>query len=667
MSSLLAVKLHRPSIPPRRVERNRLIQRLNEGLAAGRQVTLVSAPAGYGKTTCISVWVNRLDVPVSWLSLDPADDDPVRFFAYFMAALQDVGPGLGQEIEGVIRSGQLPVGEVISAALINDILKMDRRFLLILDDFHVIQDRFILQVLEKLVANLPRPLHLVLLSREDPSLPLARLRANNLLTEIRARDLRFTNRDTDRFLNEVMGLALSPADVALLGDKTEGWVAGLQLAALAMQSPLSALDQTTPSSFISGLSGSHRFVLSYLTEEVLHRQPEDIQHFLLQTSILGKLNGDLCNAVTGRSDGRALLERLFNANLFLIPVDGEGQWYRYHHLFADLLRNLQNALHNDTTAELHQRASHWYAQTGDEAFATDAIQHALAAEDYVTSVELLEGHALGMIMQGYAKTVNGWVEAIPAEWGPQSPRIDLAFAWVHLLRGAYAQAARHLARLEGAFSEAHRSEEGKRALRAGWLVMQSLLLNREGKTNDSRALAEEALEIAPPEDSHVRGLAYFGLASAYSAKDDYELVVDAYQMAIQHGRAAENYIAEMLSTSGLAQLAFEHGQLRLAFEVTQPVSGRLEQSGFLPPISTVVFGILGEVYYQWHQTEPARRHFQRALQLSTLGGLSSGITNCRVLLSRLAQLEGDLEVAAREIQMGVDLIQVLKSCTFRAE
>lgn len=663
---LLQTKLYIPPPRPRLdvVQRPRLVQRLNEGLALDRPISLVSAPAGFGKTTLVSEWVNALDRPVTWLSLDAADDDPGRFFAYLVAALQKVDPDLGREFEGVLRSGQLPPAEVISATLINDVLRAQRvegRFLLVLDDFQVIQDRFILQVLETLVTNLPPPLHLVVLTREDPPLPLARLRANNQLTEIRARDLRFTGLEAARFLNEVMGLSLSQADIAVLEDKTEGWIAGLQLAGLSIQ------ERANPSGFIAALSGSHRYILSYLTEQVLSRQPDEIQHFLLQTSILDRLSGDLCNAVTGRADGHSLLERLLKANLFLIPLDDEGQWYRYHHLFADLLRDLQNALQKDETAELHRRASRWYAQAGDDAssrsgeggaFVSEAIQHALAAADYALAVDLLERHAMRMMMRGYAKTVNGWVEAIPAEWRAQSPRTNLAFAWMHLLRGAYSQAAPYLERLEGSFSSSQVSEEERQALKAEWLVMQSLLLNMEGKKTESLTLANQALEIVPEQDSRVRSLAYFGLACAYQAMEYYELVVDAYQMAIQHARAADNLVAEMMSTSGLAVMAFEHGQPHLAFEIAAPVSDRLEGSGSPPPISAVVYGLLGEVYYQWYQTKQARRHTRRALQLSTLGGYKSGMIGCRVLLSRLSQLEGDLETAAREIQKAVELMQL---------
>ena len=657
--SLLQTKLFIPPIRPELVPRPRLVERLDAGV--DRKFTLISAPAGFGKTTLVSEWVDTLDCPVTWLSLEPEDDDPGRFFAYLVAALQRVDANLGQEIQGVLRSGQLPPAEVISATLINDVLQAQRvgdRFLLVLDDFHVIQDQSILQVLERLVASPPQPLHLVLLTREDPPLPLARLRANNQLTEIRARDLRFAGDDVERFLHEVLGLSLSRDDVTALEAKTEGWVVGLQLAGLSIR------DRANPSAFIATLSGSHRFILSYLTEEVLNRQPEEVQRFLLQTSILDKLNGDLCNAITGRADGRVLLEQLFSANLFLIPLDDEGRWYRYHHLFADLLRDLQRVLQKDDTVRLHQRAAHWYAQAGCEltgergAFVSEAFRHALAAEDYGLAVDLLEHHAMDMIMQGYAKTVNGWVQAIPPAWARSSPKTHLAFAWMHLLRGGYAEASPHLERLEGFFSGSQVSEEESRALNAEWLVMQSLLLNRQGRIEESLNLATQALEIASEHDSRVRSLAHFGQAGAYQVMNEYGLAVNAYRMAIQHGRAAENLITEMMSTCGLAQLAFEHGQLHLAFEIAETVGVRLEESGSLPPISAVVYGMLGEVLYHWLQIEEARRHSLRALQLSTLGGYNSGMIGCQVLLSRLSQLAGDLEDAAHRIQQAVGLMQV---------
>ena len=651
--NLLATKFHRPSLPTRWVQRPKLTQKLDEGLESNRQIILVSAPAGFGKTSCIVEWVNTLDHwQVAWLSLDSSDDDPVRFFAYFIAALQQVDASLGQEIARVMRSGQLPPVEMICAALINDILAFDSQFLVVLDDFHVIQEYSILQVLEKLVANLPPQLRLILLTREDPPLPLAQLRANNRLTEIRARDLRFSRQDAARFLNDVMGLSLTQADIAELEDKTEGWIVGLQLAGLSIR------DYSNPSSFIATLSGSHRFILSYLAEQVLDRQPEEIQRFLLQTSILDRLNGDLCDAITGRKDGRVLLERLFDDNLFLIPLDDEQQWYRYHHLFADLLRNFQNTLQKDQTAELHQRASHWYAKAG---MVSEAIQHALIAEDYAMTVDLLESHSMEMILQGYVKTVNGWVQAIPAKLHSKNTRINLAFSWMHLLRGAYAEAFPYLERLQetlGDTQEGIQLREGQSSLWGEWLVMQSFVLYMQGKVTECEAMATQALEITPRRDNHVRSLAYYVQASVCRQTEDYARAVSLFQKSIQIGRAAENLVAEMMSTTSLAGMALEHGQLYLAFEIASQAVDRIERSGVLPPISAVVFASLGDAYYQWYHIEEARHHLLCALHLSTLGGSNTVTIFCRVLLSRLYQIEDDLEAAAREIQEAIDLVPV---------
>ncbi len=649
-SNLLATKFHRPALPPQWVSRPHLNQLLNDGLERNRPITLISAPAGFGKTTCTTAWLNTLaGWPVTWLSLDAADDDPGRFFAYLIAALQKIGADLGWEVDSVLQAGQLPPGEVISASLINDILTVEKQFLLVLDDFHLIQDPFILEVLETIITNQPPLLHLVLITREDPPLPLARLRANNQLTELRARDLRFSRQDADRILNEVLGLSLSAADVAALEAKTEGWIVGLQLAGLSVR------DRPDPSDFIANLSGSHRFILDYLTEQVLSQQPAEIQRFLLQTSILDKFSSELCNAVTGRDDGRSRLNQLFKTNLFLIPLDDEQEWYRYHHLFADLLRARQQALGQAETAVLHQRASQWYVQ---ENMTGPAIEHALAAEDYETAVALLENHAMPMIMRGDVKTVNGWVEAIPEQWRSQSPRTHLALAWMHVLRGAYAQAMLYLERLRATLGNESIESEDDASLRSDWLVMQSLVLYMQGQPAESEAMAGQALALAPAQDDRVRSLANYALGSIGWLRSDYAQATEFYQQAIRHSRVAENLVAEVMSTIGLAMMTFEHGQLHLAYEIATPIDERSQQSGSLPPISAVVYGVLGEVCLQWDQLDKARQHIQRSLHLSRLGGYNTAVIFGHVTLSRLAKIEGDLETAAREIQTAVDLLPV---------
>lgn len=649
---LLQTKLYIPPIRAELVSRPRLLERLNEGLSPTqgfrRKLTLVSAPAGFGKTTLVSEWIASGDRSAAWLSLDEGDNDPARFLVYFIAALQTLVPNLGKEVLAALQSPQPPPDESLLTALLNEIVTVQDNFVLVLDDYHVIDTPAIDEALTFLLEYLPPQLHLVIATREDPPLALARLQANNELIEIRAGDLRFAKDDAEHFLNEVMGLSLSQADIAVLEDKTEGWIVGLQLAGLSI------LDRPDPSSFIAALSGSHRFILNYLTEEVLNQQPKEIQQFLQQTSILDKLNADLCNAVTRRADSRFVLERLLNANLFLIPLDDEQQWYRYHHLFTDLLRGLENTFQKDSRTELHLRASRWYARAG---MVSEAIQHALAATDYAMAVSLLEAHASAMIMQGYAKSVHGFVQAIPVGWQSHSPKTNLAFAWMHLLRGTYAQASPYLERLEVAFADPLAGSEEGVALKAEWFAMRALLLNMQGKATASMNLITQALAIVPESDSRVSSLIYYAQAGAHQVMNHYTKAVEAYQMAIRHGRMAENFVAEMMSVAGLANLALEHGQLRLAFEIASPASARAERSGSPSPIRAVVHGVLGQVYYQWYQVEEAREHILRAIQLSTLGGYGTGTTFYRVLLSRLLQIEEDLEAATRECQEAVDLMQ----------
>jgi LuxR family maltose regulon positive regulatory protein len=445
-----------------------------------------------------------------------------------------------------------------------------------------------------------------------------------------------------------MGLSLKQSDIAILEHKTEGWIVGLQLAGLSMR------DGANPSSFIAGLKGSHRIILSYLTEQVLGRQPQDFRQFLLETSILEALNGDLCDALTLRSDGSVMLEQLFDGNLFLIPLDDERRWYRYHHLFADLLYDLLVTSQKDRLEELHQRASRWYSRAG---MVNEAIEHALAARDFAMAVKLLETHAMEMIAQGYVKTMNTWVEALPQEWKFRSPKTNLAFAWALLLHGAYSQASPYLERLERGFKSIKEEDGEGRSSKAEWYVINALLSNMEGKLTEGLSLADEAIRIVPESDNRVLSLAYFGRAGAFQALDNYAEAEIAYKKAIKYGRASGNLIAEMMGASGLAQLAFEQGRLHLAYEICTPMISRGNELSSPFPISTVVFGSLGMIYFQWYQTKQAREYLNKALQLSILGGLSSGVINCHILLSRLSQIEGDWEATNRETELALDLLR----------
>src|SRR5438270_4735649 len=346
VTPILATKLYLPRLRPNVVSRPRLLERLNEGLH--RNLSFISAPAGFGKATLVSAWVASCDRQVAWLSLDEGDSDPTRFLTYLVAALRTIAPTLGQGVLGALQSPQPPPPEAMLTALLNDLTTISDDFVLVLDDYHVLDAKAVDHALTYLVEHLPPQMHLVIATREDPQLPLARLRARGHLTELRATDLRFTPSEAAGFLNQGMGLNLSAEDIARLSTRTEGWIAGLQSAAISMQG------HQDSTSFITSFTGSHHFVLDYLVEEVLQQQPESIQTFLLRTSILDRMTGSLCDAVllNATASGQATLEYLERANLFIVPLDNERRWYRYHHLFADLLRQ-----------RLHQRSA---SSPGDE-------------------------------------------------------------------------------------------------------------------------------------------------------------------------------------------------------------------------------------------------------------------------------------------------------------
>ncbi len=425
-AQILATKLYIPPPRPKVVLRPRLIERLNEGLR--RKLTLVSAPAGFGKTTLVSEWVARCERPTAWLSLDEGDNDPARFLTYLVAALQTVVTTIGDGVLRAIQSPQPPPTETILTALLNEISTVKHDFVLVLDDYHVVDSKPVDNALAFLLQHLPPQMHLVIATRENPQLPLPRLRVQGELTEVRVADLRFTLPEAAGFLNQVMGLNLSEEDVAALETRTEGWIAGLQLAAISAQGHKDA------ASFIRSFTGSHHFVLDYLVEEVLHQQSERIQTFLLHTSILDRLCGSLCDAVLldATASGQETLEYLERANLFILPLDNERRWYRYHQLFADLLRQ---RLHQSTAAstedecrsvaELHVRASRWYEDNGME---VEAFHHAAAAGDVERAARLIEGEGMPLHFRGATAPVLNWLKALPPAVLDARPSLWVTYA-----------------------------------------------------------------------------------------------------------------------------------------------------------------------------------------------------------------------------------------------
>jgi LuxR family maltose regulon positive regulatory protein len=410
-TSILATKLYIPRLRQNAVSRPSLLARLNEDLH--RKLTLLSAPAGFGKTTLVSAWAEGIERPVAWLSLDDQDNDPTRFLRYLVAALQTIAADVGEGVVGALQSPQPPPPEAILTVLLNEIAAIPDNFILVVDDYHVLDAQSIDHALAFLLEHLPPQMHLVIATREDPTLPLARLRARGHLTELRAADLRFTHAEASAFLTQVMGLHLSLEDIAALERRTEGWIAGLQLAALSLQGHEDAVG------FIRSFKGLHHFVLDYLLEEVLGQQPEGIQQFLLRTSLLERMSGPLCDAVLmdPSVSGQATLEYLERVNLFLVPLDNERRWYRYHQLFADLLRL---RLHQSIASSpgdvgsgvdaLHIRASQWYE---DHGLSLEAFQHAAAAHDAERAARLVEGDGMPLHFRGAVIPVFHWLESLP--------------------------------------------------------------------------------------------------------------------------------------------------------------------------------------------------------------------------------------------------------------
>jgi len=641
---LLLTKLCAPQVRSGHVRRPRLLARLNRGVEG--KLTLVSAPAGFGKTTLLGEWLQQLDRPFAWLSLDEGDNDPARFLAYLAAALQTVQTDWGRAVQKLPRSSQPPVTAALLAAAINEITTSALPFALALDDYHRISEQTVHETITFLLDHVPPHMHLVIATRADPPLPLARLRTRGELTEIRADDLRFAAAETAALLNQAMDLELTPEQIAVLESRTEGWVAGLQLAGLSLQ----GLQHGDVASFIEAFAGSHRYVMDYLVEEVFGRQPPHIQEFLLQTSILHRLCGSLCNALTGHANGQKMLERLEQLNLFTIPLDHHRRWYRYHHLFADLLRDHLRQTQPEKVPELHWRASEWYEREG---LAVEAFQHALAAGDLERAVRLVEENARAMVRRGELATLLKWVKALPDEVVRSRPRLCVAYGWALLFTG---QASATEPRLQDAertlaqrvASPLAASDEHEIAPLLGEVALLRLLLARyQEDLSQTIELSQQGLEQIGEDDFFARGLVYLSLGIALRLSGDITGAVQACAEAARLCRAAGNSMATMISTYNLSRLYGLQGQLHRAAETCrQALQSADEWTG--PGLGMVYLGT-ADVLYEWNELAAAEQHVRAALALGEPGGYLGLLINGYTLLARIRQAWGDVQGAHEAI------------------
>jgi LuxR family maltose regulon positive regulatory protein len=426
---LLTTKLYVPPPRPNLVRRHSLIRRLDDGLRLGHRLSLISAPAGFGKTTLVIAWLQQLQpgIRVGWLSLDEGDNEVSHFLNYLVAALQTVESNLGEAVESLLRSPRLPPLENLITLLINDLAELSDQAVLILDDYHIVHNLNVHKALTFLLDNLPSQFHLVLVSREDPVLPLHRLRGQGQVTEIHAMELRFSEDEAALFLNQVMGLDLTPDNIATLERRTEGWVTGLQLAAISMRGV------ADKQGFIEAFAGDDRYVADYLIAEVIDRQAAAIKQFLLTTSVLDRFTVSLCDALIGGQQGRDILSQLEQADLFIIPLDKKREWYRYHHLFGQLLRyRLREEAGAEGIQQLRRRAAAWCIQHD---LIEEAIHHRLAAEDWSGAADLIESIGLRLVGQGRLARVLSWIEALPGDFVLSRPLLCIQHAWVLNLTG----------------------------------------------------------------------------------------------------------------------------------------------------------------------------------------------------------------------------------------
>ena len=640
---LLATKLYVPLPRSGLVSRPHLVSQLNEGLVAGHKLTLLSASAGFGKTTILSEWIslnaeNRMHSRAAWLSLDEADSEPLRFLGYLIAALQTIQPELGQPALVALQTPQPPPVTGLLTGLLNEIAALPGKCILVLDDYHSLDSEPIDQALTYLLDHLPPQLHLVIASREDPDLSLARLRARGQLTELRAADLRFTSAEAAEFLNRVMGLNLSEANVAALEVRTEGWVAGLQLAALSMQG------QTDPASFIQSFTGSHRFVLDYLMEEVLHRQPPQLQDFLLRTSSLDQMCGPLCDAFLGNpfQPSTFTLESLERANLFLVPLDHERRWYRYHHLFGELLRKrLGQTLSPGEMDELHIRASAWYEQN-DLPF--DAFRHAAAANDIERAGRLTGHPAIGLHFRSVAIAILDWLASLPQEVLEAHPGLLVRWATLSLVAGKTSGVEEKLQAAERILQTPEPDAQVRNLLGQVACARATLALTRYDPAT-MIAQARRALELLPSENLPFRFTANWVLTAAYIFQGERTAAAGASREGVDISEQSGDIFSTILATSDKGQIQELDNQFHQAAETYRQV---LKLSGKYPqPSAGEVYLGLGRIHYEWNELEAAEQHGQQSLQLARqYDPRIDRFILSEVFLARLKLARGDVDGAA---------------------
>jgi LuxR family maltose regulon positive regulatory protein len=656
-SPLVATKLFVPKLREGIVERLRLSERLQRGAVS--RLTVISAPAGFGKTTLLTQWLaaGSGDRGVAWLSLDKTDNDPVSFWSHLIAALETAAPGIGDAVLPILQSGQQPV-EVVLSALVNALTSVSEAVDLILDDYHVIDHPDVQTGMTFLLEHLPPQIRMVISTRADPALPLARLRARGELIEVRSADLRFTSEEAAAYLTGAMGLSLTAKDISILGERTEGWIAALQLAVLSLEG------RDDAPAFIAGFAGSDRYVVDYLVEEVLQRQPDDVRGFLLHTCFLDRLSGPLCDAVTSSHGGKAMLEGLDRENLFVVPLDDRRQWYRYHHLFADvLLTHFADELRQELPI-LHRRASDWYAQQGER---LEAIRHALAGKDLERAADLIEVALPEMQRNRGEAILRRWAHVLPQKLVRTRPVLGIGLIGGLVSYGEFEGIEDRLRDVERCLAAIAQAGTLSSDSSAPWVVVvdETQLPRVPGAVELYRAAlaqvrgdvpglikhAQRVLELAPADDHLSRAAGSSMLGIAYWSQGNLAAAHHSWSEG-KNGLQRAGHIADTLGVSiALADILLAQGHLRKATQTyEQALQVVTAQQGPVLRGAADMHAGLSELYRERNDLQAAHQQLLQSEELGEEAGLPQHPYRWRVASAHLKQDEGDLDGADKLLE-----------------
>ena len=652
LKQILATKIYIPKPRPGSVLRPRLIDRLNAGLRG--KLTLVSAPAGFGKTTVVTEWMTAVDCPVAWLSLDEDDSNPVRFLRYIIATLQTIAPEIGTSILNVLESSQPSITSLL-IPLLNEVAMMPHEMILVLDDYHMLDSKVIDEALAFLIDNQPSQMHLVITTREDPQLPLARYRVRAELNELRASDLRFTADEATEFLNQAMGLSLMPDDITALTARTEGWIAGLQLASISLQ------PQQNPADFIQSFTGSHHFVLDYLVEEVLNRQPLHIQDFLVKTSMLNRLCAPLCDAIMQdhNHSSETLLRDIQQANLFLVALDNERHWFRYHHLFADLLRKRLGQFANAEINVLHMRASRWYEQHNLPA---EAIHHALVAQDFELAAGMIEREwAISRSTTIQNPKQQAWMQALPESVYHNRPVLSAAYGWVLLNYGEIEAADVRLRDAEYWLDNDGQLDE----VTAEMIVVDETEFQRlpltvaSARTYHALALGnipetikygQRVLTLAGENEHHQRGIVTSLMGLAYWWLGDLESAHQFINEGLTYMHKMGNVPFVLSNTFGLADVRMGQGRLSDAIAIYEKGLQIAESQPYVIQGIADMYAGLGGLYREQNDLNSARDYINKSEELGEQAGLPNWRVRFCKIQARMMQTMGDFDEALKLLE-----------------